>query len=231
MQALILAGGEGSRLAASGITVPKAMVPVRGEPQLVRLIRQCRLAGYDQITCAVRTDLEPELSSTVSMNGARLLAVRTESSLHTLAAGLASLPDVPVFCVLVDTVVPDIDWVAAHTTARARLVAADAVVAVTSYVNDEKPLWVDAGPSGRVTAFGRRGASDSVTGGMYWLAPSARRSAHRAVADGVQRLRGFLARLVEQDGRVMTVTIPKIIDIDTATDLEEAIALLEASHG
>ena len=141
------------------------------------------------------------------------------------------MPAGPVFCVLVDTVLPEADWVTAHHQAGLALESADAVVAVTPYVNDEKPLWVDAADDGVVAAFGRRGAVDSVTGGLYWLGPRARTAAAVAVNEGTQRLRGFLTGFVASGARVHTVTIPKIIDIDTAADLAEAVALLEVSGG
>lgn len=230
MQALILAGGEGSRLAASGVTTPKALVEVDGEPQLARLMAACRRAGAPRVTVALRADLQDGVRRIAEAQGATILPVRTESSLHTLAVGAAAMRDGPLFCVLVDTVVPEADWLRAHAEARTRLHTADMVVAVTPYVHDESPLWVRADHEGQVLAFGERGPTPLVTGGMYWLSQHARLQAARAVTAGVSRLRNFLTRLAESRAVVTTVTIPRIIDIDTATDLAEAIVLLEASR-
>ncbi len=38
MHGLILAGGEGSRLAREGVAEPKVTVPIAGRSQLVRLV-------------------------------------------------------------------------------------------------------------------------------------------------------------------------------------------------
>ncbi len=55
---------------------------------------------------------------------------------------------------------PAADWDEAHRLAEIGLRGAAAVVAVTPFVDDEKPLWVDAASDGSVRAFGVRGARD-----------------------------------------------------------------------
>src|SRR3989449_6419032 len=57
MHGLILAGGEGARLAAGGIVVPKPLVEVAGKPQLLRLLETLDALGCDSLTCAIRADL------------------------------------------------------------------------------------------------------------------------------------------------------------------------------
>lgn len=231
MHALILAGGEGSRLAADGVATPKALVRVGGMPQLTRLIAACRRAGCETVACAVRTDLVPAVAAIVSDADVVIVPVRTPTSLHSLDAGLAAVPPGPVFCVLVDTVMTDADWDAAHRAAATRLATADAVVATTSYVRDDHPLWVDADRHGRVRAFGRPGVTPVVTGGMYWLGIGARAQVSPALVDGTMRLRGFLARLVEVGTTVAAIDVPRIVDLDTRADLEEAIALMSGVRG
>ena len=54
MHALILAGGEGSRLRADGVTVPKPFVEIGGRPLLFRLVETLRALGCESITAAVR---------------------------------------------------------------------------------------------------------------------------------------------------------------------------------
>lgn len=50
MRALILAAGMGTRLRPLTNTIPKTMVPVLGEPMIVRQIRFLREIGVDEIT-------------------------------------------------------------------------------------------------------------------------------------------------------------------------------------
>src|SRR3989449_6161537 len=84
---LILAGGEGSRLAAGGIAVPKPLVEVAGRPQIVGLLETLAALGCSSLTCAVRADF-PAVRRL--LDGRRfglpltMVECRTPSSLHTL---------------------------------------------------------------------------------------------------------------------------------------------------
>jgi len=49
MKAMILAAGLGTRLRPLTETLPKALIPVRGEPLLGRLIRHLKKSGYNEI--------------------------------------------------------------------------------------------------------------------------------------------------------------------------------------
>ena len=114
MHGLILAGGEGSRLLASGITVPKALVPIAGRPQVVRMVAACRRVGCETVTCAVREDLVSPVTAAIADPSVRVVSLRTPTSLHTLEGGLRTLPAGNVLCTLVDSVMPAADWDAAH---------------------------------------------------------------------------------------------------------------------
>ena len=230
MHGLILAGGDGSRLSASGIAAPKALVPIAGQPQLVRLVEACRRVGCETVTCAVRADLAAEATALLAGRGVRVVPVRTPTSLHTLHAGLQATADGDVLCSLVDTVMAAADWDAAHAAATAALREADAVVAVTPLVEDESPLWVEVRPDGRVVGFGRRADPPLVTGGLYWLSARARQAAADAVEGGVARLRGYLSRLIDAGHRVDAVEVARIIDVDTGADLAAALALVDAEE-
>src|SRR6266566_3349005 len=105
MQGLILAGGRGSRLAADGVEAPKALVEVGGRPQIVNLIDTFAELGCASITCMVREGITVDVPKPTVVR-----TCRTPSSLHTLVAGLAIVPPGPVFCAMVDTVMPAADW-------------------------------------------------------------------------------------------------------------------------
>jgi len=234
MQGLILAGGRGSRLAADGVETPKPLVEVGGRPQIVNLIERFAELGCESITCMVRdgirVDVPPPRRALVRL-------CRTPSSLHTLVAGLATVPPGPVFCAMVDTVMPPADWHLLYRGVTERLAAGSlAVLAVTPFVDDELPLYVTRNAEGLATGIFDTPPAPSplapllVTGGVYGLSPEARRLAAVAVAS-LHRMRAYLRLLVELRAPVATVEVPRIIDLDHKRDLDAAERWLTACAG
>ena len=226
MQGLILAGGRGSRLAADGVATPKALVEVGGRPQIVNLIETFAELGCETITCMVREGITVE-----SPGPAMVRLCRTPSSLHTLVAGLSAVPPGPVFCAMVDTVMPAADWRRLYRGVMARLDdGAAAVLAVTPFVDDELPLYVTRNAEGLATGILDTPPPEAalvVTGGVYGLSIVARRLASVAVAS-LHRMRAFLRLLVELHAPVATVEVPRIIDLDHKRDLDAAERLVGA---
>lgn len=225
MHALILAGGEGSRLFSDGVATPKAFVDLGGRPLLFRLSDSLRRAGCESVTALVREEaLGGAPLPSGKQDGPEIIRCRTPSSLHTLTRGLEAVPPGPVLCSMVDTVMRDEDWHDLVVRSRSRLErGADACVAITPFLEDERPLYVARNPIGRVTAFQDVPAVPAlVTGGVYFLASRVRSLAPRVLALGVERMRGFLRWLVEHGYRVETVEVARILDVDRRQDLERA---------
>jgi NDP-sugar pyrophosphorylase family protein len=230
---LILAGGEGSRLAAAGVRVPKALVEVAGRPQVLGLLETLAGLGCASLTCALRADfpaVERVLDGRRFGPPLRVVSCRTPSSLHTLVEGLRSVPPGAVFCTMVDTVMRPADWRALYReTDRQLAEGADAVLAVTPYVDDESPVYVTRGGDGNVAVVSDQPLHPPlVTGGVYGLSAGARRAAADAVSHGGHKMRGFLKTLVVDGRRVAAVEVPRIIDIDRPSDLDSANAWLAA---
>ena len=231
MQGLILAGGRGSRLAADGVETPKALVEVAVRPQLVRLVETFAELGCETITCMVHEGVPTGWSARVSGIALTVRSCRTPSSLHTLAAGLAVAPPGPVFCAMVDTVMPAADWWNVYQAVTVQLaIGSLAVLAVTPFVDDELPVYVFRDAAGFATEI-----SDTVppigvplvSGGVYGFSAVARRLAGVAVGS-LHRMRAFLKLLVDLKMPVSTVEVPRIIDLDHKRDLDAAEAWLTA---
>jgi hypothetical protein len=218
-------------MAAAGIGVPKALVPVGGVPQAVRLVRTLGRLGAQSVTCLLREGVPPALLEAEAALGVPLTLryCRTPSSLHTLAQGLAAVPAGPVICTMVDTVMPWPDWRRAFDAiGRGLAGGADAVLVVTPHVQDERPLYVRRDAAGRVREIGGPAADPAcVTAGVYGFGEAARADAEAAVDAGVERMRGFLGRLVRDGARVESVEVARVIDLDDARDLAAANAWQE----
>src|SRR5262249_10146564 len=89
------------------------------------------------------------------------------------------------------------------------------VLAVTSLVADESPLWVTMDGSGRVTDLGGH-QGHAVTAGMYVVPERVRRL---AMPDGLGRLRDYLTWLVRQREPMCAVHLGDIVDVDRAEDV------------
>src|SRR5258706_3349964 len=113
MHALILAGGEGSRLRSDGVSTPKPFVELDGQPLLLRLGACLRALGCESVTALVRGSALDRAGPRLQLDASdamRVVACETPSSLHTLARGLETVPPGPVLCSMVDTVMRDSDW-------------------------------------------------------------------------------------------------------------------------
>jgi NDP-sugar pyrophosphorylase family protein len=234
---LILAAGAGTRLAADGVRVPKALVPVAGRPLLVGLAERLAALGCSSVTCVVRDEVASSLAAwpapPLAAAGARVVVCRTPSSLHTLAVGLARVPAGDVLCSTVDTVMAPDDWRRVHERgARGLAAGAAAVLAVAPDDGaDDAPLWAHVSAAGAVTRVGgARPAPPLVAAGAYVFGAAARARVPVALAAGRQRMRAFLADLVDSGADVRAAEVAHVVDVDRGRDLARATALLVTRH-
>jgi hypothetical protein len=89
------------------------------------------------------------------------------------------------------------------------------VLAVTPFVDDERPLWATLDGDGRVLTLGGDGG-DVVTAGVY-VGPARVRALARPA--GLGRLREYLAWLVASGEPVYGEVIERVIDVDRASDV------------
>ena len=231
MHGLILAGGVGSRLAADGVTEPKPLVRIDGQPQLRRLCDTLDALGCESVTCMVRAGV-PAHDVVGESTRRRVVACATPSSLHTLRLGFDAVPPGPVFCTMVDTVMSWDHWLAVWRACQSALAhGATALLAVTHPPErDQNPLYVQVDETGRITTIGAmaresgRPESSLVTAGVYGFGPAVRPLAARAVGRGMHRMREFLTSLTRDGQRVETAYVERALDLDHRGDLDEANA-------
>ncbi len=236
MHGLILAGGEATRLKADGLQAAKPLLEVAGVPLIVRLADTLSAGGCESLTLMVRNGPAEEmrrLRDVISDHEVRIIACETPSSLHTLAQGLAALPEGPILCTMIDTVMEPPDWARAIAeTARRLADGADVVLTVTPHVDDEKPLYVGRDSEGRILRIANEPIEPlCITGGVYGFGVRARQLAQAALDAGRERMRSFLVLCAEDGLRIECIEIERIIDIDRRSDLAQASAWLSGPIG
>lgn len=225
----ILAAGEGSRLAGEGITLPKPMVEINGEPMIGRLLRILGDCGADKvavITNATRHETAEYLESIRASLPFELTYSETvtPSSMHTFAClGDALRNNGRFIAMTVDTVFNPESfrrYVDAFTAAPADV---DGMMAVTQYIEDEKPLYVETDSAMNITAF--KDCEDNpryISAGVYGLSDGAWPILDECLAAGTHRMRNFQRALIPGGQRLKAFDIGTALDVDHAGDLAKA---------
>ena len=100
--------------------------------------------------------------------------------------------------------------------------------AVTPFVDDEKPLWVDVDEEMNITAFRDKGwdGAKYVSGGVYAMTHEAFPVLNHCIEQGISRMRNFQRAMLEHGKHLMAYSIDKIIDVDHASDIATAEGFL-----
>ena len=226
----IIAAGEGSRLVQEGVAYPKPLVPLGGKPMIGRLIDIFIRNGAEKICVVVNermTEVAGYLDTLRKSLPVRLETVvkTTPSSMHSFYELGNLLSDSGRFILTtVDTVFDESDfagYVKAYATAPANV---DGMMALTSYIDDEKPLYVDIGPDRRITAFRDTPGPDTrlISGGIYGLGPRAVEVLSECMERGMRRMRNYQRALLDQRLLIEGYEMGKIIDVDHAQDIVKA---------
>ena len=147
----------------------------------------------------------------------------TPSSMHSFYE-LTRVMKPGKFCLTtVDTIFKESDF-AKYVAAFEADTTHDGMMAVTPFIEDEKPLYVDVDPAMEIRTF-RDEAYDGakyISGGIYSLTDASWRVLEHCIATGVSRMRNFQRALVDSGLKLKAYSIDKIIDVDHAGDIEVA---------
>lgn len=221
----IIAAGEGSRLANEGITKPKPLVELQGVPIIERLIRIFARNGASSINIITNSQQPETVEFLKGIDvgcDINLVIKNTPSSMHSMHA-LSGLLRGGKFCLTtVDTLFHEEDF--SRYIKELEEYEGDGIMAVTDFIDDEKPLYVATDCEMNITAFHDTPTSDTrfVSGGIYGLSPKALEILDQCMNDGVHRMRNFQRRLVENGMKLKAFPMGKIIDIDHAEDIIKA---------
>lgn len=231
MKFAIIAAGEGSRLSQEGVTLPKPLVRIGGEAMIDRLLRIFAANDADEIVVIVNR-LHPETEHHLRLLQAgtwrdrlRIVVKTTPSSMHSFFEISPFLSDAPFCLTTVDTIFREEEF--AGYIEQFRRSTADGLMAVTDFIDDEKPLYVGTDNELNITGFFDENKDcQYISGGIYCLQPQAIETLRRCVASGQSRMRNFQRQLVKDGLALRAHVFSKILDVDHATDIRKAESFL-----
>ena len=225
MKFAIIAAGEGSRLAQEGVKEPKPLIQLQGIPIIERLVMLFATQGASSINIIIN-EQQPQTLSLLQQLQQRypinIVVKDTPSSMHSLHA-LSHLLRGEKFCLTtVDTIFKEQEF--AEYIKEFEASQHNGLMAVTDYIDDEKPLYVDTDSDLNITAFADNpsAASRYISGGIYGLDDRALDILDACMAAGIERMRNFQRNLVKGGLKLKAYPFKKIIDIDHTEDITKA---------
>ena len=230
MNYAIIAAGEGSRLAQEGIEKPKPLIELQGEPMIRRLINimiRCNAESISIIVNEHMTEVRDYLENLQLPVPLNLVVKTTPSSMHSLWHLSNVIPEGKFCLTTVDTIFREDDF-KGYIEAFEADSDHDGMWAVTPFVDDEKPLWVDVDNDMNITAFRDKPweGAKYVSGGVYAMTDKAFSVLDKCIEQGISRMRNFQRALVTDGQRLKAYSIDKIIDVDHAADIATAEAFI-----
>ena len=234
MKFAIIAAGDGSRLAQEGVTEPKPLVKVRGERLIDRLIRIFMGNNATEIVVICNEQMS-DVASHLKMiqdeglNGLhvplRFVIKSTPSSMHSFYELRHFLRDEPFILTTVDTIFDESefhDYVLSFQDKTAQ--GTDALMGVTDYIDDEKPLYVGVDNVMRINGYYDTPQADSrfISAGIYGLTASSLDILEACIEKGESRMRNFQRALVAANLRIEAYPLTKVFDIDHIEDIRKA---------
>lgn len=226
MNYAIIAAGEGSRLVQEGVKLPKPLVNLCGQPMIKRLIDimlSCNAESLSVIVNEQMTQVREYLESLSLPVPFNLVVKTTPSSMHSFYEVSRGFTEGKFILTTVDTIFRPEDF-RRYVEAFEADTKADGYMAVTSFIDDEKPLYIDVDPSMHITAFRDKPFEGVryISGGIYGLNHKALGVLSDCMERGVSRMRNYQRALVEAGLDLKAWPFGKIIDVDHAGDIATA---------
>lgn len=225
MNYAIIAAGEGSRLVQEGVTLPKPLVKLNGVEMIRRLIDIFLKNNASSISIIVNEEMTQVQDYLTNLELGILFNVvikSTPSSMHSFFELRDFLRDGKFCLTTVDTIFKE-DEFSKYIQTFINDSDSDGMMAVTDFIDDEKPLYVDV--NDRMAIKGFLDHSDNckyISGGIYGLTPKAIDTLEACLDSGQARMRNFQRQLVADNLQLKAYPFEKIVDVDHAGDIVKA---------
>lgn len=226
MNYAIIAAGEGSRLVQEGIRLPKPLVKLNGEEMIGRLIRIFASHNATSVSVIVNEEmtLVQEYIKQINLDIPLNIVIKsTPSSMHSFYE-LRNFLRQGKFCLTtVDTIFKESDFSEYIKAFENADESVEGLLAVTDYIDDEKPLYVETDSKMNITGFlDKSDICRYISGGIYGLTPKALDTLESCLANGQSRMRNFQRQMVLDELKLKAYPFAKIVDVDHAEDIRKA---------
>lgn len=234
MLANIIAAGEGARFVAEGERTPKPMLKIGDQIMLGRLLDVLSKSGFDRFNIIVNEEsgvVSEYLHSIRQQDKLDISIVckSTPSSMHSFYELLQLRNERPFHLFTVDAVFPYAEFQKYLEFCKESR-QCDVIMAITPYVNDEKPLYVCL-DGGKITSLRDEAANaEYITSGFYYFNSDIMPVISKHIHNGARKLRNFLRQLLVENYHIGYFKFSKTIDVDHVSDIEEARLLIESEE-
>lgn len=232
MEYAIIAAGQGSRLVADGVETSKPLLPLNGVAMIDRLIAIFLDNNAESISIIINeemADVRTHLENLKLPVPLHLLIKTTPDSLHSFYELASLIPYRQKLCLTtIDPIFSPLEF-SAYIRSFESDEKHDALMAVTDYIDDEKPLYVKTNDDLTITDFLDESYEGFryVSGGVYCLNNKVISLLQTAIESGVSRMRNFQRQIVYSGLKVHAYPFSKIIDVDHASDILKAELFLK----
>lgn len=225
MNFAIIAAGEGSRLQQEGALLPKPLTLLNGQTMIDRLIAIFMKNNAERIVIIINEQseqLKKHLKRLLSVYPIDLVIKDTPSSMHSFHALSPYLRGSDFCLTTVDTIFHEEDF--QHYISTFSSTNMEGMMAVTDYIDDEKPLYVRVDDNMKITGFHDKGtvADLYISGGIYCLKEAALDVLDDCLEKGISRMRNFQRALISAHLPLQAYLFSKIIDVDHIEDIAKA---------
>lgn len=227
MDYAIIAAGEGSRLVQEGVKWPKPLVRLNGTTLIDRLIDVFLKNEASSISIIVNeemTEVQEYLRNLELPVPFYLLVKSTPSSMHSFYELSHYLDGDAVCLTTVDTIFKE-DEFSGYIRKFQKEHQLDGLMAVTDYIDDEKPLYVDVDNELMIRGFlDKQGEPPCtyISGGIYCLRRAGLKVLNNSIAQGMSRMRNYQRQLIAEGLKLKAYPFSKIVDVDHAEDIRKA---------
>ncbi len=224
MNYAVIAAGDGKRLIEEGIKTPKPLIKINGIEMIKRLLDIFEDNNATKVSVIVNEsfkEVKDFISSQKNQFPIEIKVKSTPSSMHSLYE-LKQLIGNTSFCLTtVDTIFNEEEFKLFINYAESQK-DKDAVMGITSFIDDEKPLFIKTQGDRIIEFSDDKKNSIYVSGGIYFFRPVIWEVLQNSINAGTNRMRNFQRDLLKAGLNVGFYEFSKIIDVDHVKDIETA---------